>query len=204
MNEHESVILLKNKLKFNDLSIKKIKRFISFLLKYNNHYNLISKNTEKEIWSRHVLDSAQLITFLNTDKNLKISDLGSGAGFPGIILAIYDNNFKFHVKLYEKSAVKREFLLLIKRELNLQYSVLENVYTKEITADVIVCRAFKKLPEIVKISREIIKKPHKIVILKGKNAEKEINDLSLGKNYSYKLHKSMTSLESKILTMDVV
>ncbi len=203
MNEHESVIILKNKLKFNDLSIKKIKKFINFLLKYNNRYNLISKNTEKEVWSRHVLDSAQLISFLNTDKNLKISDLGSGAGFPGIILAIYDNNFKFHVKLYEKSSVKRNFLNMVKHKLALKnVEVKDNVYDKFLSTDIIVCRAFKKLNEIIRISREITEKPHKLIILKGKNAQIEINNVSLDKNYSYKLISSITDKNSKIILID--
>ncbi len=203
MNEHESLIILKNKLKFDDLSIKKIKKFIIFLLKYNNRYNLISKNTEKEIWNRHVLDSAQLITFLNTDKNLKISDLGSGAGFPGIILAMYDNNFKFHVKLYEKSPIKRNFLNMIKRELGLKnIEVKDNVYDKFLSTDIIVCRAFKKLHEIIRISREIAEKPHKLIILKGKNAQTEINNVSLDKNYSYKLISSITDKNSKVILID--
>ena len=64
-------------------------------------------------------------------------------------------------------------------------------------------RAFKKIDEILKISRETITKPHKIIILKGKNAEKEIKGVSLGKNYSYKLENSMTDKDSKIIIMKV-
>ena len=69
-------------------------------------------------------------------------------------------------------------------------------------ADVIVCRAFKKLGEILKISREKVKKPHKLIILKGKNAQTEINNVSLGKNYSYKLVNSITDLDSKIIIVN--
>ena len=57
--------------------------------------------------------------------------------------------------------------------------MLENVYDMESDVDIVVCRAFKKLEQIVKISRETVKKPHKIVILKGKNAQTEINNVSL-------------------------
>ena len=203
MNEQESVNILKNKLKFDDLSIKKIEKFINCLLKYNNRYNLISKNTEKEVWNRHVLDSAQLIKFLSADKSLKISDLGSGAGFPGIILAIYDNKFKFHVKLYEKSPIKRNFLNMVKHELGLKnVEVKNNVYGKFLSTDIIVCRAFKKLNEIIRISREIAEKPHKLIILKGKNAQTEINNVSLDKNYSYKLITSITDKNSKVILID--
>ena len=84
--------------------------------------------------------------------------------------------------------------------MDLKYVDIEkNVYDNEISEELIVCRAFKKLPEIMKISREIIKKPHKLIILKGKDAQSEINNLSLGPNYSYKLENSITENDSKII-----
>ena len=82
--------------------------------------------------------------------------------------------------------------------MDLDISISENVYDENIETDLVVCRAFKKLPEILKISREIIKKPHKIIILKGKDAQSEINKVSLGENYSYKLENSITN-KSKII-----
>ena len=69
-------------------------------------------------------------------------------------------------------------------------------------ADIVICRAFKKLGEIIDISREKIKKDHKIIILKGKNAQKEINNVSLTSNYSYKIKNSITDKNSKILIID--
>ena len=81
-------------------------------------------------------------------------------------------------------------------------SIENNVYEKEVLADVIVCRAFKKLDEIIDISREIVKKPHKLIILKGKNAQSEINNVSLEPNYSYKLEKSITDDDSKIIIVE--
>ena len=204
MHEFKVIEILKNKLGFSDISIKKIKKFHNYLLEYNKRYNLISKKTEKSIWIRHILDSAQIIKFLDTSKDLNIVDFGSGAGFPGLIIAIYNENVGFHVKLYEKSPVKRAFLKNIKKELDIKNIDIENdVYGKEIVADVIVCRAFKKLGEILKISRETVKKPHKFIVLKGKNAQSEINNVSLGSNYSYKIEKSITDDNSKIIIVDV-
>ena len=204
MNELKVIEILKNELGFSDSSIKKLKKFHNYLLEYNKRYNLISKNTEKSIWIRHILDSAQIIKFIDTSKDLNIVDFGSGAGFPGLIIALYNENVRFHVKLYEKSPVKRAFLSNIKKELDIKDIDIENdVYGKEIVADVIVCRAFKKLEEILKISRETVKKPHKLIILKGKNAQSEINNVSLGSNYSYKLEKSITDHDSKIIIVDV-
>jgi len=108
------------------------------------------------------------------------------------------------VKLYDKSPVKRVFLDNIKEKLNIKNIDIKNdIYEEKIEADVVVCRAFKKLEEILKISREIVEKPHKLIILKGKNAQSEINNVSLGSNYSYKIEKSITDDNSKIIIVDV-
>ena len=165
MNEKNVIKLLKSKLDFSDSSINKLKIFHNCLLDYNKKYNLISKNTEKSVWSRHFLDSAQILKYLDSKKPNNVADFGSGAGFPGIILAIQSSNPKFHVKLYEKSPIKREFLNKIKEKIELKnLEIKGNIYEGEITSEIIVCRAFKKLREIIDISREIVKKPHKIII----------------------------------------
>ena len=204
MDELKVTQILRNDLGFSNSSIEKIKKFNNHLLEYNKSYNLISKNTEKNIWYRHILDSAQIIKFIDFSKSSKLVDFGSGAGFPGVILALYDRISSFHVKLYEKSSVKRDFLKKMKIYLDINNITVENnVYEKEIIADVIVCRAFKKLEEILRISREIAKKPHKLIILKGKSAQSEINNVSLASNCSYKIEKSITDDNSKIIIVDV-
>ena len=86
MDELRVKEILKKDLLFSDNSIKKIDIFINSLLEFNNRYNLISKNTVKSIWFRHILDSAQITRFIDSYKIKNIADLGSGAGFPGIIL----------------------------------------------------------------------------------------------------------------------
>ena len=204
MNDIKVVEILKKKLGFSEFSINKLIKFHDYLLEYNKSYNLISKKTEKMIWFRHILDSAQLLSFIDYSKTNNIVDLGSGAGFPGLIIALNDEKGRFHVKLYEKSPVKRIFLKTIKEKLDIKNIDIENdVYGKEIVGDIIVCRAFKKLKEILRISREIVKKPHKLIILKGKNAQLEINNVSLGSNYSYKLEESITDDDSKIIIVNV-
>ena len=199
MNELKVKKILKNVLNFSEKDINKLDYLRKSLLKYNSKYNLISKSTERSIWSRHILDSAQLTKYFNTNHNSNLADLGSGAGFPGLVIAIFNKNPKFHVKLYEKSPVKREFLVLIQKKLDLNITINENIYDDKLNADIIVARAFKKLNEIISISREIIKKPHKLIILKGKNAQNEINKVSLGLNYSYKMESSITDDDSKII-----
>jgi 16S rRNA (guanine527-N7)-methyltransferase len=110
MNEKEVKFILINKLGFSQDALYKLEIFCREVIKYNQKFNLIAKSTIEQIWDRHVLDSAQLVKFIEFSDNSSISDLGTGAGFPGIILAIFNKNKKFHVKLYDKSNVKTKFL----------------------------------------------------------------------------------------------
>tara|TARA_X000000368_G_C22919272_1_gene662305 strand:+ start:211 stop:840 length:630 start_codon:yes stop_codon:yes gene_type:complete len=203
MDENSVIKVLKSELEFSDSSIDKLKKFHNYLLLYNKKYNLIAKSTENSIWLRHILDSAQLLRFIDKKEPIEIADLGSGAGFPGLVLAMQSKNNRFHVKLYEKSSVKRKFLEEIKEKLDLKkLEIKGDVYKSNINSNIIICRAFKKLKEIIHISREMVKIPHKMIILKGKNAQSEINNVSLGPNYSYKLERSITDHDSKIILVE--
>tara|TARA_E500000178_G_scaffold324794_1_gene351523 strand:- start:403 stop:1014 length:612 start_codon:yes stop_codon:yes gene_type:complete len=202
MQEQEVIKILKEELKFIDQSIDKLKMFEEELLKVNKNYNLIAKSTERFIWSRHILDSAQLVKYIDFKKG-SLSDLGSGAGFPGLVLAIYNQNFNFHVKLYEKSPVKRDFLNEMIDKLKIKATLFSNIFDEKIESDYIVSRAFKKLDKIIQVSREMSKKPHKLIILKGQNAQEEANKAFKSYKYSYKLEPSMTYEKSKILIADI-
>ena len=125
MTEKEVQSILLNKLNFSQDAIYKLDIFCKELIKYNQNYNLIAKSTEENIWDRHVLDSAQLVKFINFHDGSSLSDLGTGAGFPGIVLAIFNRNTKFHVKLYEKSKVKNKFLSAISRVLRFRESAYQ-------------------------------------------------------------------------------
>lgn len=189
---------LELKLAFTKEKIDKVSFYVDLLLNFNKKYNLIGKSTEKDIWSRHILDCAQLVKFIDFSKNGVLSDLGSGAGLPGVIISIANNNPKFHVKLYEKSPIKRIFLEKIQNLSN--YEIEANIYDyKNIETDYIVCRAFKKLGTIFEISREKVKNPHKIIILKGKKALIELKKLSNLKDYRYKTVDSVSNVDSKII-----
>ena len=202
MQEQEVIKILQEELEFKDQSIDKLKMLETELLKANEKHNFISKSTETQIWSRHILDSAQLVKYINFKRG-SLSDLGSGAGFPGLVLAIYNQNFNFHVKLYEKSAVKRDFLDEMISKLKIKASLFSNVFDNKIESDYIISRAFKKLDKIIQVSREIAKKPHKLIVLKGQNAQEEAIKAFKSYKYSYKLEKSMTDEKSKILIADI-
>ena len=201
MQDHEIISILQNELNFSNKSISDIKIFIKELLRANKKHNFISKSTENVIWHRHVLDSAQLVKFIDFSKG-SLSDLGSGAGFPGMILALFNKNDNFHVKLYEKSPVKREFLEEISNKLLAKVKINGNVYDDIIDTDYIVCRAFKKLEATIQVSREIAKKPHKLMILKGQNAQKDLEKAFKNEKYDYKLENSITNKDSKIILVE--
>ena len=199
--QDKEVISTLRQLNFSEKNISDIKIFIIELLKANKKHNFISKSTENVIWHRHILDSAQLVKFIDFSKG-SLSDLGSGAGFPGLILAIFNQNRDFHVKLYEKSPVKRAFLKDIIDGLSLKIELRGNVYDEIIDTDYIVSRAFKKLEAIIQVSREIAKKSHKLIILKGQNAQKDLKKAFKKEKYDYKLENSITNEDSKIIIVD--
>ena len=201
MQEQEVIRTLQNQLNYTEKNISDIKIFINELLKANNRHNFISKSTERVIWQRHILDSAQLVNFIDYSKG-SLSDLGSGAGFPGLILALFNKNKDFHVKLYEKSPVKRAFLEDVSKKLSVKVQVFGNIYNEVIDSDYIVSRAFKRLEAIIQVSREIVTKSHKLIILKGQNAQEDLKKAFNKEKYDYKLENSVTNKDSKIIIVD--
>ena len=127
-------------------TITSLKKYEDILTKANKSLNLIGKSTIKDIWTRHFLDSAQVIDFI--DKNDKtLIDLGSGAGFPGLVLAITskDRKIPLKIKLIEKSSKKAKFLKKLIDELHLDVEVInKNIfeYPKKLSEDIFVARAF--------------------------------------------------------------
>ena len=196
----KAVTLLKTEFKYNDDDLRRINKFVKYLLFFNKKYNLISKSSEIDIWTRHILDSAQLVKFIDFDDNSSLSDLGSGGGFPGIILSIFNKNSKFHVKLYEKSPIKVKFLENAVKLIGSNAKVIKgDIFSHTIDSKYIVCRAFKKMDKLIQVSREICKKPHKFIILKGKSAQEELEKAMKKKIFKYSLEKSITSKDSKIV-----
>ena len=201
MQEEEVIKILQRQFNFSSKSIFNLKIFVTELLKANKEHNFISKSTETDVWHRHILDSAQIIKFIDFTKG-SLSDLGSGAGFPGLILAIFNKNKDFHVKLFEKSPVKRAFLEGICKKLSIKVKIYGNVFEEIVDSDYIVCRAFKKLEVIIQVSREIIKKSHKLIVLKGQNAQEDLKKAFKKQKYAYKLEQSITNKDSKIIIVD--
>ena len=183
---------------FDDLNI-----YIESILIKNKDINLISNKTEKNINNRHIIDSAQTIDFVDKSDIKICTDVGSGAGLPGIVLAILLKTKKplFKVIFYEKSYHKSNFLKNISRKLNLNTEVHQkNIFEqKNLNTDIIISRAFKPLPIIFHIASENFKKFKYIVLYLGKSGKKILKESSINWKFDYEQKKSLTSDESSIV-----
>ena len=185
-------------------TIESLNIYEALLLENNRKLNLISKSTEKTLKTRHILDSAQVIDFI--DKNCKIcADLGTGAGFPGIVLSLMfrEKKYPIRIDLYEKSPKKCQFLFKVVKELNLNALVLEKnvLKQKNLEADTIVARAFKPIQSIFEIVTKNFKNFKNIILFLGKNGKQTLLDASKVWEIEYKERKSVTSDDSLILNI---
>lgn len=174
--------------------------YINFLLDYNNKINLIGRSTVEDIWNRHIMDSLQILKLID-NLNIKVADLGSGAGLPGIPLSI--SGIK-EVHLFEKSPRKCEFLEQAKRFSDNKIIVRnENLNdTIDESFDLIVSRALANLSLLLKFSESLVHKGGKLIFLKGKKIHEEIAEAEKEWNFRYKLHNSITSDEGKIIEIN--
>ena len=198
---HQELIKL---LQVSRETIESLNIYEALLLESNRKLNLISKSTESIIKTRHILDSAQVIDFI--DKNSKIcADLGSGAGFPGIVLSILFRERKFPIRmdLYEKSPKKCQFLSNVAKKLALNVLVLEKniIEQKNLKANAIVARAFKPIQSIFEIVTENFKNFENLILFLGKNGKQPLLDASKVWEFEYKEQKSVTSNDSLILNI---
>ncbi len=176
--------------------------YCDLLKRENNKINLISKSTESQIRKRHIVDCAQTIEFIDEKYDI-CTDIGSGSGLPGIVLAIIMKikkpNMKFH--LYEKSFRKCEFLIEVKEKLDLNAEVFQKDIFKEknIETDLIIARAFKPLPIILDLAKKNFKKFKSLIIFLGKNKKNVLEKTLNNWSFDYKEKISITSSESKII-----
>ena len=184
-------------------TLNELENYSQSILKTNRKINLISLSTEKSIKTRHIYDSAQTIDFI--DKNdIKIcTDLGSGAGLPGIVLAILMKPKKpeFKVIFYEKSYHKSNFLKEISKKFKLNTEINQkNIFDqKNLQTDIIISRAFKPLPVIFEIASKNFKKFKYIILFLGKSGKEILNEASKKWKFDYQEKKSLTSDESLVV-----
>ena len=159
-----------------------IEKYIKILLDWQKHVNLISKNTIPELEKRHILDSAQLWKYI-PDSSKTLTDVGSGGGFPGIVLGILNKQAGFPLKitLIESDSKKVIFLREVNRELRLNLNILlERVEKVEnLKSDVVTARAFSELNQIFMLCKKIVSRETIWLLPKGKGYKKEVENCQM-------------------------
>ena len=186
-----------------------LENLISMIQKKNKEINIISKKTDekKAIRERHILDSAQIIDFVDLNYNTTC-DLGTGGGMPGLIVAIVMKKMKNDMKinLYEKSYHKCAFLKEVSKKLNLNTVVIQkDIFTvKNIETGTIMSRAFKPMPVILNLVNQNFKKYKNIILFMGSSGRKILNDTLKEWDLEYEERKSLTNDDSFILNIKKV
>ena len=183
-----------------------LESLITMILKKNKEINIISKKTvgKDDIRDRHIIDSAQIIDFVDLNYNTTC-DLGTGGGMPGLIVAIVMKKIKNSMKvyLYEKSHHKCIFLKEVSKKLNLNTEVIhKDIFTvRNIQTGTIMSRAFKPMPIILDLVNDNFKKFHNIILFMGSSGRKTLNDTLQNWDLDYEERKSLTNEDSFILNI---
>ncbi|MAJ24073.1 MAG: 16S rRNA (guanine(527)-N(7))-methyltransferase RsmG [Rickettsiales bacterium] len=179
--------------------IQNIKIFIKTLDVYQERMNLIGKSTRNKIWNRHILDSAQISDYLHKEKSNNMTiDVGSGAGFPGLILSILGRK---DIILCEKSKKKSTFLRAVSQELKLKIKIFEGRIEDYDGKNVktIISRAFSPLKNFLVKVKHLICYDTVLVLHKGERYVQEIEEAKNSFSFNYKCYKSLTSRDSRVL-----
>ena len=204
-------VILNNYSEISHLNVSRetcndFERLISMIKEKNQEINIISKKIEekKHIRERHILDCAQIIDFVDLNSNTT-SDLGTGGGMPGLIVAIVMKQIKntMKVSLYEKSYHKCIFLREVSKKLNLNTEIIQKdiFKVKNIETGTIMSRAFKPMPVILNLINENFKKYKNIIFFMGNSGRKILNDALQEWDLDFEEKKSLTSENSFILNI---
>ena len=176
--------------------------FRQTIIEKNKVVNLISKNSEDYSKQRHIIDSAQIIDLIDLNGSV-CTDIGSGSGLPGIVLAIIMKHKKSDMKfrLYEKSFHKSNFLKEVSTKLTLNVEVFQkDIFNeKNLSSDIIVARAFKPLPVILNLIKNNFNFFNEVILFLGKSGSEIIEQASLEWKIRYEVKKSITNVDSLIL-----
>ena len=183
--------------------------FQKILIKWQKSINLISKNTIENTWERHFLDSAQLYKFVR-DIEGNIIDFGSGAGFPGMVLAIMGKkNIHLVESDYKKCVFLKEIAMLTETDITIHNCRIEEL--NFINVDLVTCRALASLKNLIHYVEVFINKSlgerqqyPKLLFLKGKSYFSEIIELSKIKKISFEGYPSITDKDGRILYISKV
>ena len=202
----DSDFIKNSKLNIQNVSretLDELNKYSLSIIKKNREINLISSSTEKSINTRHIVDSAQVLDFINKNDVNICTDLGSGAGLPGIVLAILMKSKKpeFKFIFYEKSYHKSNFLKEISKKFKLNTEIKQkNIFEqKNLQTDIIISRAFKPLQVIFEIALNNLKKFKYIIMFLGKSGKENLREASKKWKFDYEEKKSLTSDQSLVV-----
>ena len=204
-------IISKNYSQINRFNVSRetcneLESLISMIQKKNKEINIISKKKSEKgaIRQRHIIDSAQIIDFVDLNSNTT-SDLGSGGGMPGIIIAVLMKKLKnsMKVQLYEKSYHKCAFLKDVSEKLELNTEIIQKdiFKIKNIETGTIMTRAFKPMPIILDLVQKNFRNYKNIILFMGKSGRKILNDTLKIWDLDYEEKKSLTSKDSFLLNI---
>ena len=204
-------LLLNNYSSFSNLNVSRetcveLERLITIILDKNRQINIISKKmVEKDtIRERHILDSAQIIDFIDLNSNTTC-DLGTGGGMPGIIVAILMKKLKskMKIKLYEKSHHKCVFLQEVSKKFNLNTEIIKkDIFTvKNIETGTIMTRAFKPMPVILNLVNDNFKYFKNLIMFMGSSGKKTLKEVLNEWDLEFEERKSLTNDQSFLLNV---
>jgi 16S rRNA (guanine527-N7)-methyltransferase len=184
-------------------TLQKISGFLDLLDQWRTRINLIGPGEGRHLWRRHVLDSLQLLDLIRAD-DLQIADLGSGAGFPGILIACaLADRPGVRITLVEKSVRKSEFLDAAIRALKLPARV-ETARIEELKGgqyDLVTARALAALPKLLGYAHHLLKPSGKALLLKGREAMAELTLSRESWTFQLSDRASISSTEGRVLAI---
>lgn len=178
-------------------TIHRLDRYAGLLWEWGRKFNLVAESTLPHIWTRHFLDSAQLMRHI-PDGTKSIADLGSGAGFPGLVLAILGAP---GVVLIESTGKKAEFLRHVTQRLGLDIKVLQKRIEdiRDLRADIVTARALKPLKELFKLAAPLMKRGSTGLFLKGRNLQEELTESGQWWRFEAEKHPSLSDPSGTVL-----
>lgn len=192
-----------SQLKVSRETIDRLKALVALLTKWNAAVNLVSKDSISQVWSRHIADSAQIFNFASGAKLW--ADLGSGGGFPGVVVAILaaEKAPDMKVILVESDQRKAVFLRQACDSLGLSTQIISERIEKidSLNADVLSARALAPLPQLCEFSRRHLAPDGRAIFLKGRSYLAEIAAARASWNFSLETHASITDPASIILVL---
>ena len=204
MDQNYDNYLILDKFNVPRETFSELDEFKELIIEKNKEINLISPKTINNLKNRHIIDCAQVIDLIDINSKT-CTDIGSGAGLPGIVLSIILKGKKIAMKmnLYEKSYHKSSFLRSVSKKLKLDSEIFQEdiLKKKNLVSGSILARAFKPLPVILDLVEKNFEKYTNLIVFMGKNGKQLLEKAFKEWEFEYKERKSLTSDDSFLLNI---